>query len=427
MSSSSLGSQARSFTAFLKFVVRRFAGDDAPGLAAGLSYTSLLALVPLVVIALAIFAAFPAFESVRGALQELILESLLPTQKDEVQQRLTGFIENARSMTGPGVVFLGLTAVMLLMRIHTSLDIIWRVTAKRAMVYRLLLYWALLTVGPVLLGASLSISGYIFAVVEASGADAFGVGAGEVGRLVAVLLNVAAFTFLFVLLPNRSIRWRHGITGAFVAAGLFEVLKELFALYVTAFPSYEVIYGALASVPIFLLWMYLVWMVVLLGAEVAAALPEWAAQQQRKERIGAPIDRLPIALLLLHRLYRAQQRGDTLRGRVLRADIAATFPEIDEVARPLQRGGFILRTHRGRYALGRDLGSATLGDLLRLLGLDIESSQGWGEPITSLLKRLHEGSRELEALPIAKALAGVAAELDEERPAAPVGAPRVAE
>ena len=155
------------------------ASDDAPGLAAGLSYTSLLALVPLVVIALAIFAAFPAFESVRGALQELILESLLPTQKDEVQQRLTGFIENARSMTGPGVVFLGLTAVMLLMRIHTSLDIIWRVTAKRAMVYRLLLYWALLTVGPVLLGASLSISGYIFAVVEASGADAFGVGAGS--------------------------------------------------------------------------------------------------------------------------------------------------------------------------------------------------------------------------------------------------------
>lgn len=391
-----LRARTKSFTLFLKFVVKRFGEDDAAGLAAGLSYTTLLALVPLVAIALAIFAAFPAFESVRADLQQMILDSILPTQKEDVRLRLAGFIDNARQMTGPGIVFLGVTAILLLVRIHAAMDKIWRVTAKRRLLVRLLTYWAVLTIGPVLLGLSLSVTGYVFAVVETSGADAFGVGAAQLARIVAVLLNVAAFSLLFVVMPNRAIRWRDGVAGAFVAAGLFEALKYAFALYVASVPSYQAIYGALASVPIFLLWMYLVWMVILLGAEVAAALPEWQAYRRRLDRIGAPIDRLPIAVTLLSRLLEASERGDSLKGRSLRYGLPATLPEIDEALIPLERSGFVLRTARGRFALGRDLRAVTLRDLLKALGLDLGGSQGWQEPARGLIGRFEAETAELE-------------------------------
>jgi membrane protein len=417
-----LRDKARSFGGFLKYLVNRFAGDDGAGMAAGLSYTSLLALVPLLVIALAIFAAFPAFESVRASLQDAVLGSLMPAQKASVEGRLNGFIRNASSMTGPGVIFLGVTAVLLLMRIHNSLDRIWRVSNKRPLMVRLLIYWALLTVGPILLGMSLSVTGYVFATMEASGGGFLGIGPFELGRLLALLLNVVAFSILYVLLPNRSIRWRDGIVGGFVAAGLFEFLKGLFALYVEAFPSYEMIYGALASVPIFLVWMYIVWIVILLGAEVAAALPEWQAHRLRKERVGAPIDRLPLALTLLNRLLQASEGGHALKGRHLRANLPATLPEIDEVARPLERAGYVVRTSRARWALGRDLRKVTLGDLLIVLGLDLGTSKGWQQPVSGLLEDLTESTRKLEEMPILEAL-----ESYKEQPAAPGEARRVAE
>ncbi len=422
MSNWELRDRARSFGGFLKYVVNRFGGDDGAGMAAGLSYTSLLALVPLLVIALAIFAAFPAFESVRTSLQDAALGSLMPAQKGVVEQRLNEFIRNASSMTGPGIVFLGITAVMLLMRIHSSMDRIWRVSSKRPLLVRLLIYWALLTVGPILLGMSLSVTGYVFAAFEATGEGFLGIGAFELGRLFAMLLNVAAFSLLYVLLPNRSVRWRDGIAGAFLAAGLFEMLKGLFALYVEAFPSYEMIYGALASVPIFLLWMYLVWIVILLGAEVAASLPEWQAQRLRKERVGAPIDRLPLALTLLGRLLKASEGGHALKGRHLRAHLPATLPEIDEVTRPLVKAGYAMRTSNGRWTLGRDLRKTTLGDLLLVLGLDLGTSKGWEQPVSGLLNRLYESTRELEDMPLLQAL-----EAHKEEPAAPEAAQRVAE
>jgi membrane protein len=414
--------RAKSFGLFLKFVFKRFGDDDGTGLAAGLSYTTLLALVPLVVIALAIFAAFPAFESVRGDLQAMILESLLPTQKDEVRQWMTGFIENARSMTGPGVVFLGVTAIMLLMRIHAALDKIWKVTAKRPLVTRILTYWALLTIGPILLGLSLSVTGYVYAVVEEAGSGLLGTGAAELGRLVGLLLNTAAFSFLYVIMPNRAIRWRDGFVGAFVAAGLFEILKNLFAIYVAGVPSYQAIYGALASVPIFLLWMYIVWMVILLGAEVAAALPEWQAYRRRQARVGAPIDRLPIALILLDRLLEASEKGDALRGRTLRYGLPATLPEIDEVMVPLEKKGYILRSSRGRFGLGRDLRAVTLGDLLKVLGLDLGTSQGWQEPARGVIGQLRSETEALESRPLIDVL-----EAHKKQPAEPDAAQRVAE
>ena len=414
--------RAKSFSLFLKLVFKRFGDDDGAGLAAGLSYTTLLALVPLVVIALAIFAAFPAFESVRGDLQVMILESLLPTQKDEVQQWMTGFIENARSMTGPGVVFLGVTAIMLLMRIHAALDKIWKVTAKRPLVTRILTYWALLTIGPILLGLSLSVTGYAYAVVEEAGSGLLGKGAAELSRFVGLLLNVAAFSFLYVIMPNRAIRWRDGLAGAFVAAGLFEILKNLFAIYVSGVPSYQAIYGALASVPIFLLWMYIVWMVILLGAEVAAALPEWQAYRRRQARVGAPIDRLPIALILLDRLLEASEKGDALRGRTLRYGLPATLPEIDEVMVPLEKKGYILRSSRGRFGLGRDLRAVTLGDLLKVLGLDLGTSQGWQEPARGVIGQLRSETEALESRPLIEVL-----EAHKKQPAEPDAAQRVAE
>jgi membrane protein len=168
--------------------------------------------------------------------------------------------------------------------------------------------------------------------------------------------------------------------------------------------------------------MYIVWIVILLGAEVAAALPEWQAQRLRKERVGAPIDRLPIALTLLNRLLKASEGGHALKGRHLRAHLPATLPEIDEVTKPLVKAGFALRTSGGRWALGRDLRKASLGDLLLVLGLDLGTSKGWEQPVSGILNRLYESTREIEDLPLLEALKAY-----KEKPAAPEAAQRVAE
>jgi membrane protein len=364
---------------FFGYAAHRFAADGGPRQAAGLSYVSLLAIVPLFAIGLAVLAGFPAFESLRADLHEMMLENLLPDAGIEVSEQLGAFIDNASRMTLPGLIALGATALLLLLNVTAALNEIWRVAEPRPLVLRLAIYWVLLTLGPVLIGASLSLSGYIFAAAEWFGVDAQALGGGSpaLARLLAFAFSALGFSLLFLLVPNRSVRPLHAMTGGVTAGLLFEGLKFGFGVYLHYVPSYQVVYGAIAAIPIFLIWMYLSWAVTLFGAEVAAALPEWRAAVARGSRIAGPGARLALALSLLARLRAAHRTGAKLRHRTLVMGLPATPGEIDETLQRLRRTGWIARGFGGRWILARDLDTVDLSSLAEALNLGLAPGEGW--------------------------------------------------
>lgn len=238
------------------YCFHRFMADGCTRQAAGLSYVSLLSLVPMLTITLAVLAGFEAFDPVKGRLQTLILDTILPQLGANASNMLNDFIDNAGRLTGPGILGLAITAVLLLSNINSAMNAIFHVAEARPLLMRLLVYWALLTLGPLLLGASFSISGYAFAAIQWAGVDRL-TGLLGLSRLVSILLAACGFALIYMVVPNRSVRFGHAFTGGFVAAILLEVLKFGFGLYLRFVPGYQAIYGALAALPIFLVWMYL--------------------------------------------------------------------------------------------------------------------------------------------------------------------------
>lgn len=275
--------------------------EDRLGLTAGsLTFTTLIALVPLLTVMLAVFAAFPMFSDFRGALEKYFLRTLVPDAiARPVLGALTQFAAKASRVGSVGLVVLLFTAITLMLTIDRTLNAIWRVRTPRPIAQRVLVYWAALTLGPLVLGVSLSLTSY--AITASKG----WVGAmpGSVSVVLAVLqfsLLTAAMAGLFHYVPNTPVLWRHALAGGlFVAVG-FEIAKRALAWYVQSVPTYSTIYGAFATVPIFLVWMYLGWVVVLLGAVVAAYTP---TLQMRLVRWPAtPGHRFALAVAVLRAL-----------------------------------------------------------------------------------------------------------------------------
>jgi membrane protein len=362
---------------FLGYTVRRFSADGCPLKAGGLGYVSLLAVVPLIAIGLAVLAGFPAFESWRGQVQEFLVGVLVADAGDEARAQLALFVANASRKTGPGLAFLALTAILLMAKINAALNAIWRIAEPRPLAQRIAVYWAVLTLGPLLIGASLSVSGYAFAAAVWFGVETGASRLVDLSWVLSVGFAAAGFAFLYFLVPNRAVRVWHALVGGVVAALLLDLLKRGFGIYLTHFPSYEVVYGALAAIPVFLVWLYLAWIAALFGAEIAAALPEWRAAQARGSVEAGPGARLALALSLLARLKAASWRGVKPKERSLAAGLPATPGEIDETLRCLRRAGYTARVLGGRWVLARDLDAVTLGELAALLHLDLAPGADW--------------------------------------------------
>jgi len=264
---------------FIVHVARRYQRDRASSMAASLSYTSLLALVPLLAIALAVLAAFPAFADTRATIERWIFANFVPAVGQAVEQQISTFIANAGGLSAIGLIGLIISAVTLLLTVETELNVVFRVAEPRGLMARLLVYWTLLTLGPLLLGASLSIEGALIALDSGAAILASSVLAGPILAAVAVplptLLSIAAISLLLAQAPNRPVRWHDALAGGTVAGLLFALLRWGFAVYIAHAHAYTTLYGAAAVVPIFLVWMFLSWATVLIGAEVTAALPEW--------------------------------------------------------------------------------------------------------------------------------------------------------
>lgn len=382
--------------AFIGYVFQRFLRDNCKERAASLTFTGLLALVPLVAISFAIFAAFPAFQNMKGELQSLIFRNFVPEIGSVVFKQIEDFTSKTGELTAVGVVFLAVTSIMLLSSVNGTFNAIWQARETRPLAARLLVYWAVLTLTPILFGASLSLSSYLFTVAQATGVEEF---AGSLSRLtyfLPLVLQIAGFSILFLVMPNYPVRRLDALAGGLAAGLLFELLKKAFGLYIKSFPAYETLYGALSTIPILLIWIYLAWILVLLGAEMTAAMPEWRAGIRNAQVRMVPAARLlAAALALLHALHVANLRGGGLANRRMARAAPAAPEAIGIVRAKLQEKNYIAQGEKQEWVLCRDLEVTTLHDLRRDLELDLDISDlhyipkhGWGRRYSEIVDEL---------------------------------------
>ncbi|MEO7478847.1 MAG: YihY family inner membrane protein [Lysobacteraceae bacterium] len=351
---------------FLRFLLRRFLDDNCFLTAGALSYTTLLALVPLTAAVIGVIAMFPVYQRWGDALTIFLFTNFVPKAAANVADYIRAFAASARSMTGFGAVGVLVSSLLTMSSIEDAFNRIWRVATPRRPIARFLMYWTVLTLGPLLAVLSLAISSYLFslpvvAAAEQSALIKYGL------ALLPVVLELIAFTVAYAVIPNRSVALRHALAGGVLATVLFELAKYAIAFYLTR-ASYQQIYGALAVIPIFLLWIWVCWLVVLLGASLAASL---SAFRYQPVAMRLPKGSEFYAMLrLLGRFAQARVDGQGLHT----ADLHELEPILaDDLLQQMLgtlRGIAVLRrAESGEWMLARDLDDVSLGELYEASGL----------------------------------------------------------
>ncbi len=352
----------------------RFREDHMGLTASSLTFTTTIALVPFFTVALAIFTAFPMFSKLQGALQGWLIQSLIPDDiARQVLGYLTQFSKQANKLGIAGLAVLLVTAIALILTIDRTLNSIWRVKKTRSLTQRVLIYWSAITLGPLLLAASLAATSYVFSFST-----------GRVGSLsVAIRFLLGALQFfllaggmaaLYRYVPNTYVKWTHAWAGGAFVAFSIGLAKKMLGLYLSNVPTYSLIYGAFATLPILLVWIYVAWIIVLLGAVIAAYLPSLLAGVAR--RGGGHGWQFQIAIEVLQQLHK--RRSNALHGSsrsslayVLRIDVLQLEPVL-EVLTGLEWVGKLAEDDAGesRYILLVDLEKTLLEPLLQQLLLD---------------------------------------------------------
>ncbi len=356
-------------------LVQRFREDRLANTASSLTFTTLVSLVPLFTVVLAVFTVFPMFANLQTALQRWLADSLIPDPiARQVMGYLTQFAAKSSRLGLVGILALLLSAITLILTIDRTLNAIWRVRRSRSLAQRVLVYWGVLTLGPLVLAVSVAITSF---VVSASrgvvGALPGGVGAVlEVFQFAMMAAGAAA---LFRYVPNTEVRWQHAATGGvFVAVGL-ELSKRVLGWYLAKVPTYSAVYGAFASVPILLLWVYVVWLIVLFGAVIAAYLPSLLAGIARQGT--HPGWRFEMALELLRHLQ-GHREGAHMNevAQLLRVDPL----QLEEPVAALEALGWLGVLQDGRHVLLVDPAVVSVEPLLEALLLPRNELTGktWG-------------------------------------------------
>ncbi|MGH6625248.1 MAG: YihY family inner membrane protein [Burkholderiaceae bacterium] len=288
----------------------RFREDQLGLTASSLTFTTTLALVPFFTVALAVFTAFPMFAKVQDVLQRWLIESLVPDSiARQVLGYLTQFASKASRLGAVGLAVVLSTALALILTIDRTLNRIWRVKNPRPLAQRVLIYWAAITLGPLLLGASLLLTSYAITASKGVVSSLPG-GVRFLLDVIEFFLLAGGVTALYHFVPNTPVRWGHAwVGGLFVAAGI-ELAKKLLTIYVGQIPTYSMVYGAFATVPILLVWIYVAWVIMLLGAVIAAYLPSLLSGVAR--RGGTPGWPFQLAVEVLQQLH--QVRSTELKG-----------------------------------------------------------------------------------------------------------------
>jgi len=384
---------------FICMVFTHFFRDGGTQNAAALTYTTLLSLVPLMTVMLALLAILPISEQVTIEINGFLFNNFVPAAGEVVQQHLQTFSSKAGRLSGFGFIFLLVTALMLMGTIERSFSTIWHITSKRRLLNTLLVYSAILSLGPTLIVASVVATSYFVSLPYISDAvQTFSFAT----VLMPVFVSMLAFTMLYSVLPNQRVSFKDALIGGVVAALLFEGAKRGFALYLTLFPTYELIYGALAAVPIFLVWLYLSWLVTLLGAEVTYCLSiyhdDWQSGHDQQR------GRLLLAYRLLRRLWQAQQQNLSLTSYQLgREEPGVSDERVVRLLVELEEGKLVAKSKGDSWILAADLTKVSLFDLYQSGSFMLPNATDSDEEMLSaLLERAECSLSESMSTPLAQ-------------------------
>jgi len=346
---------------FLRLFWRQFNDNAVRDSAAALTYTTLFAIVPMMTVAFTLLRALPMLQDGQDDIQRWAFEYFAPSVGNQVLDQLAEFARQASNLSLVGAVFLFVTSVLMLRRIEITLNRIWRVRYARQGATGFLMYWGVLTFGPLCLGVGLGLSSYLTSVKMLSGAADMLGGVAFWLSMLPLLASAVMMSVIYVVVPNCHVPWRQGVAGGIVAALFFELAKAGFALFIRSSPSYSVVYGAFAAVPLFLLWLYISWVIFLSGAVLAHSMVIF--EEQRKQ---AP--RLQALLRLLNTLWRNQQTGVELKPSQVRAALLASgATRWDDFRNLLMDIGLMRRTADNGFVLVRDLSHLTLAELITML------------------------------------------------------------
>ncbi len=343
----------REFWRRVNYLAGRFGADRCTDNAAALTYMSLFALVPLMTVLYTMASAIPAFQGAEQQMQAILFENLVPQSSSEIERYLNDFSLQAKNLTGPGIAFLLVTAVLMLRNIEHAFNRIWRARENRSAISSFLLYWAVLTLAPISIGVALALSTYLSSFAHTlEQFDIFGARA-VLLKSAPLLLSTLGFSLVYAAVPNCRVPYKHAVVGGLFAAIAFGAARSLFTNLVAG-SSITFIYGAFAAVPLFLLWIYLSWNIVLIGGILVHSLSAYQSYEQANRPLAMK------ALQVLHLFWLKQKQGKTVReidlihGRheMARGLDSQTWGELRDL---LIDRKVITQDSRGRYLLCRDL------------------------------------------------------------------------
>lgn len=354
---------------FFRFVVKRFFVDRLFESAGALSYTTVFALVPLSMVVFGVLSAFPVFSVWSERLGDYVFANFVPSAARSVETYLRQFTANAGELTAAGVIALVISLLITLNGIEATFNRIWRVQSARPQLGRFLVYWTVFTLGALMAAASLAISARFFAM------SIFQTTAGTMLqeyllRFAPMGIELIAIAAIYKVVPHRTVRWRHAIAGALLATIALEIVKWGLGLYLGTFRTYSRIYGTLAAVPIFLLWTYLSWVAVLMGASLASSISEFR-YQPASMRLPQGYEMYAIVRLLA-RFNEARRDGKGLHlDQIQQLEPMLTDSLIQQMLAQLTAVNVVRRAEDGEWLLSRDLDDLTMAELYEACQLRI--------------------------------------------------------
>ncbi|MES2934988.1 MAG: YihY family inner membrane protein [Pseudomonadota bacterium] len=387
----------------LRFARRRLNEERLPQVACSLTFTTVLALVPVLTIALAIFTTFPLFNTFRASLEAYFIQSLMPKAiANNILGYLTMFASKATRLSAVGAVFLMVTAVAMMAMIDRAFNQIWRVKTARPLTQRILVYWAIVTLGPLLIGVSITSTSFLINATSDVVGEVPLLGV-VLYTLLSIVLTTAAFTLLYIAVPNRLVSWRDAASGGLLAALAFEMAKRLFAVFITKFPTYTMIYGALAAMPIFLVWIYLSWLITLMGAVLAAALP--VVKYERWWHVVVPGGTFVDAMAVIGVLHQARtgSKNAAVHATEIRSKTKLGFDELETLLEKMLDAGWVGRLKNDvprrvqwgkrvtegmdRWTLLANLENLTLAQVYRLFVFNVAGSNNLARQVENVVEQ----------------------------------------
>lgn len=373
----------RRIAGFAQFVLQRLVAGRCLETAGSLTYTTLLAIVPLFTIALTLFAAFPMFGNYSGKFKSFILTNLVPDASGKIiGVYMHQFSENAERLTALGMIGLTATALLLMFNIEKTLNQIWGAPKSRNLVSRTLIYWATLTLGPLLIGLSISLASWLSGALP-DGMPGIGFSILKLGPWLLVFLSLA---MIFLVVPNCYVPRSHALIAAFCTAIALDLMKLLFSLYIKQFGTFKLVYGAFASFPIFLLWLYVSWVILLAGAVLSACLSYWRNDAWKWDSKQG--SRFEQALLILLTLAQAHRHGEILHLNDLRRRAGLGIDATNQLLESMAKKKWVDASRHGRWLLAIDLKQIRLLDIFEHMQTPLAAAKERAlEPCMSQLRR----------------------------------------